>query len=118
MTYELIGEDRCVVEDFYEVDGECGNLCEHYSPQRVCSFEVEVLYDEVGALVVGLKETLLVSRTKFTAKRPAEATCLKKAHVDRAAFWIVIHRALRGPTVSYYGCQDAVVLVGLGESAR
>lgn len=59
MADELIGEHGGVVENFYDVDGDGWDLREHYPPQRVCCLEVEVLHNELCALVVGLHMTVL-----------------------------------------------------------
>jgi hypothetical protein len=69
MAYELIGEHRCVIEDFYDVDGQGRNLSKHHSPQRVRGLEVEVLDDEVGALVVGLYMAELVLRREVVRRQ-------------------------------------------------
>jgi hypothetical protein len=54
MAHELVGQDRGIVKDFDDVDGERRDLGQHDAPQRVGRLEVEVLDNKVGALVVGL----------------------------------------------------------------
>lgn len=94
MAHELIGEDGGVVEDFDDIDGKGGDLCEHHPPQRVRSLEVEVLDDEVGALVVRLHITASASISRSRAETTKRAVYLKEAHVDLAALGIVVHRVL------------------------
>ena len=101
MAYELVSQHGGVVDDFYDVDGERGDLGEHDPPQRVCGLEIEVLDDEVGALVIGLLSmAVLVGSDRLhvlgSNKVTKRAVYLEEAHVDCAAFWVVIHRVL-GP---------------------
>lgn len=90
MAYEFIGEHGSVVDNFYNINGKGRDFSEHYSPQRVGGFEVEVLDDELGALVVGLHMTVLaLCHPLLLTKR---AVYLQEAHVDCAALGIVVHR--------------------------
>ena len=56
---KFVGEHGGVVEDLYDVDGNGGDLGQHDPPQRVGRLKVEVLHDELRALVVGLHMTAL-----------------------------------------------------------
>jgi hypothetical protein len=104
MTHKLIGEYGGVVEYFYDIDGQGRDLCKHHPPQRVCGLEVEVLDDEVGALVIGLRAAVLVDGPVAATKR---AVYLQEAHVDCAAFWVVIHRVLLVKARRLCGCNFA-----------
>jgi hypothetical protein len=68
MAYKLVGKHRRVIEDFDDIDGKGGDLRKHHPPQRVGGLEVEVLDDEVGALVVGLNTAMLVDKSRPTKR--------------------------------------------------
>lgn len=104
MAHEFVGEYGGVVKDFDGIDGERRDFREHHTAQRVCSFEVEVLYDEAGALVVGLRATALVLASHRCTETTKRAVYLEEAHVDCAAFWVVVHHVVIGEMCRLCGC--------------
>lgn len=52
---EFVGKDGGVAVDFHEIDGEGGDLREHYAPQGVGEGEGGVLEDEIDGRAVGLR---------------------------------------------------------------
>jgi hypothetical protein len=96
MAHKLIGEHGSVIVDFYDVDGNGRDLCKHHPPERVRSLEVEVLDNKVGSLIVSLRTNMLASESGSCVVSTKRAVYLEKAHVDCAAFGVVIHRVLVG----------------------
>jgi hypothetical protein len=80
VAHELVGEHGGVVEDFHDVDGEGGDLGQHHSPHRVGGLEVEVLHDELGALVVRLHKVMSAPRLP-RHWQSGRCTCKKRTFI-------------------------------------
>jgi hypothetical protein len=73
---ELIGEDRTVHGDVYQIDGESRNFGEHHSTQRVSHRKRGALKDEIASVLFDLDdETISLeahNEVKVTRGAPRE----------------------------------------------